>query len=116
MIPEKVKELYKDEASSTIDLMREVAVKINEIIEEVNKIESKRDNKHQEQDGKINKAIIYMKNNLKNTILDLFNIMKMNGELSEVVTEAIFEEFDTLKKLNENIVRPESFGAVANRN
>lgn len=116
MIPEKVKELYKDEASSAIDLMRNVARKINEVIDEVNEFQSLRDNKYQEQDGKINKAIIYMKNNLKNTILDLFKVMKLNGELSEVVADSLFEEFDIIKKTTENIVRPESFGALGNRN
>lgn len=116
MITEKVKELYKDEASSAIDLMRNVARKINEVIDEVNEFQSLRDNKYQEQDGKINKAIIYMKNNLKNTILDLFKVMKLNGELSEVVADSLFEEFDIIKKTTENIVRPESFGALGNRN
>lgn len=116
MTPEKVTELYKEEAISSIALARDMGKKLNEVIDLVNEFQSQRDNKYQEQDGKIQKAIIYLKHNLKNTMLDLINIMKNNGELSETITNAVFEEFEKIKDTTADIVRPEHFGAVGNRN
>lgn len=116
MIPEQVNEMYKKEAMSSMALARNVGTKLNELIDAVNEFQSARDNKYLEQDGKIQKAIIYMKNNLKNTINDLLQIMRQNGELGEVVADSIFGEFNNIKNATDDLIHPENFGAIGNRN
>lgn len=116
MLPEKSTEMFKKEAMSSMELVRRVGIKLNEVIKVVNEFTTARDNKYQEQDGKIQKAIIYMKHNIKNTLAELIRIMRSNGELSEVISEAVFEGFEYVKNATDDIVRPENFGAIGNRN
>ena len=65
--------IYKREASSTIALAREVGNKLNELIEAFNNLAKEKWEKIQEQDGTIRKAVVYMKDNLLNTIDILLN-------------------------------------------
>lgn len=108
MIPEHVNELFKNEAISSISLTREMGEKLNEVIDMVNEYKTLRDNKYQEQDGKIDKAIVYLKHNLKNTLMDLFEIMKYNGEIEDLINKILidgklFDALDSIKIKTKNI-------------
>lgn len=114
MIPEHINELFKNEAISSISLTREMGEKLNEVIDMVNEYKTLRDNKYQEQDGKIDKAIVYLKHNLKNTLMDLFEIMKYNGELDDLLNKVLFEgkvlsDIDLLKSKVKDI---KDYGAI----
>lgn len=98
MLPDITDKMYKNEAISSISLAKLVGEKINEIICYLNEFESIRDAKYLEQDGKIQKAIIFIKDNLENTCRDLLEIMKNNGELGTLIE-------DSITKLNKEISR-----------
>lgn len=110
ILPENVNGLYKQEASTAISLTRDVAAKINEIIDLVNSFEGKHLAKDQEQDGRINKAIIYMKDNLVNTLNDLLKIYD-NDTIKNAMLEAYGAELTQLKQLKV-FATPQMFGAV----
>lgn len=74
LLPEQTNQLYKKEAISSISLTKEVADKINELVDAFNNIIKYDLEKIHEQDGKINKAILYMKDELVNAIQDLLDI------------------------------------------
>jgi len=92
MLPEHTNELYKNEAISSISLTKEVASKINELVDAYNKLNQTNYEKIQEQDGKIAKGILYMKDNIKNTVEDLLDILEYSGELKEIIREQLFRE------------------------
>lgn len=92
MLPENLNNLYKKEASSTIALARNVAVKLNEIIEAFNNLAKEKWEKIQEQDGTIRKAVVYMKDNLLNTI----NIL-LNSKGEEMMDNAVKEYLGNLQ-------------------
>lgn len=79
VLPEHTNTLYKEEARSSIALTKEVADKINELVDAYNQF-SKIDLewKH-EQEGKIRGGILYMKDNLINTLNDLLAILESRG-------------------------------------
>lgn len=110
ILPENVNGLYKQEASTAISLTRDVAVKINEIIDFVNSFEGQHLAKDQEQDGRINKAILYMKDNLVNTLNDLLKIYD-NNTIKNAMLEAYGAELAQLKQLKV-FATPQMFGAV----
>jgi len=111
MIPEHINELFKNEAVSSISLVREMGERLNEVIDMVNEYKTMRDNKYQEQDGKIDKTIIYLKHNLKNTLMDLLEIMKYNGEIDEIINKIITESIvDEVSILKNSVINVKSFG------
>lgn len=83
MLPENANGLYKKEAASSIALAKEVAEKINEIIDLVNGIEPKLLAKEQEQDGRIRKAVLFMKDNLVNSLNDILSVYRDSGFIDE---------------------------------
>lgn len=89
LLPIQTKDLYAKEAVSSISLAHDVADKINEIVKYLNEREDLTNEKILEQDGKIRKGVIYMKDNLANTIYDLLELMKSNGELDGVINEVL---------------------------
>lgn len=114
MIPKLTEQLYEREARSSIALTKVGADKINEVIDAVNNLYKERLTKYQEQDGKIQGAILYMKDNIANSIYNLLEIMKSNGELFNVVSEACENQVSVNSKAINNItkfVTPEMFGA-----
>ena len=66
ILNEHANNLYKKEAGSSFALTKDVADKLNEIIDAYNDLYKTKWEKIHEQDGKINKAILYMKDNLIN--------------------------------------------------
>lgn len=105
LLPIQTKDLYAKEAVSSISLAHDVADKINEIVNYLNTHEDLTNEKILEQDGKIRKGIIYMKDNLANTIHELLELMKSNGEVKEIVESSILNR--TLE--NGNVL---DYGAV----
>lgn len=91
-LPEHTNNLYKEEAISSIALTKNVASKINELVDAFNALASEKWEKIQEQDGKIRKAIIYMKDNLLNAIDTLLN---SKGE--DMIDNSVREYLGSLK-------------------
>lgn len=97
ILPEHTNNLYKNEAISSISLTKEVADKINELVDRYNELSTWNYEKHQEQDGKIRKGIIYMKDNLINTLNDLMELLLKNGfidERIELYSKTLKEQLD----------------------
>ena len=70
ILPENTNALYKNEARSSISLTKDVAEKINEIIDTLNKFSTDDLAWKQEQDGRVRGAVLYMKDNLQNSLND----------------------------------------------
>lgn len=102
MLPEHTNTLYEKEAISSISLTKEVASKINELVDAYNKLSLGNLEKDQEQDGKINKAVIYMKDNLLNTLDELLQLYIDNG----IIREKIIDYFEYLKPYTDLVVEP----------
>ena len=79
VLPENTNTLYEKEASSSIGLTREIAKKINELIDAYNELSKIDLEWKQTQEGKINKGIIYMKDNLVNSIQSLYDVLQQQG-------------------------------------
>ena len=83
LLPEHTNRLYQEEAISSIALTKAVAEKINELVRAYNKAFSDNLTKQQEQDGKINKAVVFMKDNLLNSMNDLMMLLRDSGFIDE---------------------------------
>lgn len=89
MLPRISEGLYDKESISSIALTKEIAKKINELVDAYNFLSKERLSKILEQDGKIEKGVGYMKDNLANTIHDLFEVMSNAGEIQDILNEFI---------------------------
>lgn len=87
LLPEQSNRLYEKEAFSSISLTRNVAKKINELVDAYNELDSWNYEKHQEQDGEIRKGILYIKDNLINTLHDFIKILEHEGFFTKTVSE-----------------------------
>lgn len=83
LLPEHTNKLYQEEAISSISLTKAVAEKINELVQAYNTAFSDNLTKQQEQDGKIRKAVIYMKDNLLNSMNDLMVTLRDSGFIDD---------------------------------
>jgi len=83
LLPEQTNELYVKEASSAIALTKDVANKINELVDAYNKLFEDDLLKKQEQDGTIRKAVLYMKDNLVNSLNDLLLLFRDSGYIDD---------------------------------
>lgn len=88
-LPENTNKLYTNEARSSISLTVEVANKINEIVDTLNKFSSDDLQWKQEQDGRVRGAVIYMKDNLQNSLYDLMQMLLQNGFVDNRIKEHI---------------------------
>lgn len=86
MLPEHTNQLYKKEAISSISLTRDIADKINELVDAYNEVSEWNFAKHQEQDGTIRKVVLYMKDNLLNSLNDLMDLLLANGFVDERIS------------------------------
>lgn len=111
VLPQHTNELYKNEAISSISLTKEVASKINELVDAYNELNKTNLAKIQEQDGKIRKGILYMKDNLINTIHDLLENYKETGKLDGIITEAVLNELNELREVIYPIGNVKRYGA-----
>lgn len=105
MLPEHTNTLYEKEAVSSISLTKEVAAKINELVDAYNSFSKVDHEWKQTQEGTIRKGIVYMKDNLINTLHDLLELYKNDGTFNALIT-------DTFSSLLSVYVTPEMFGAV----
>lgn len=99
MLPEQTNQLYKKEAISSISLTRDVAEKINELVDAYNEISNWNLAKQQEQDGAIRKGILYMKDNLINTLHDMIELLTAQGFFDDrvkVYTQELEKRIDNL--------------------
>lgn len=92
VLTEHTNNLYKQVANSSIDLAKKCAEKINEVINSFNELAKEKWEKIHEQDGSIRSAILYMKDNLLNTVDSL---LKTKGD--EMMDNAVKEYLGTLK-------------------
>ncbi len=97
-LPEHTNKLYKDEAISSISLTREIADKINELVEAYNTLSKLDLEWKQNIEGTVAKGVIYMKDNLINSIHDLLYIIKdeMIENRIEVSTNELSSRLDNL--------------------
>lgn len=109
ILPENTNELYKNEAISSIGLTRDVADKINEIVDAFNSLNADDLKWKQTQEGIIHKGILYMKDNLVNSLHDLLKLYD-DDVTRRTMLEMYGEELELLKV----IVTPQMFGAAGN--
>lgn len=100
MLPEHTNTLYKQEAASSIHLSKEVADKLNEVINYLNEIEKRDLEWKQTQEGTIRKGVIFMKDNLINSINEFFNLLEEQG----VIDNRIAEYCSHLKQRLDNVI------------
>ena len=112
MLPEHTNKLYTKEAISSISLTRDVAAKINEIIDALNKMEDTDLLWKHEQEGRIEKGVLFMKDNLLNSLHDLLELFKDSGEIESIVTESIVEGYNDLKLKAECFINVKEYGAI----
>lgn len=112
MLPLLTEKLYEKEAVSSIALTKEIASKINELVSAYNGLHTERLAKYQEQDGKINKGILYMKDNLANTLYDMFSIMKNSGDFDTILKDVVEPNILTLNNKTDGVLSVTSYGAV----
>lgn len=86
-LPEHTSKLYEIEAMSSISLSKEVADKINEIIEYLNTFENLDLEWKQDIEGRIAKGVVFMKDNLINSLHELLEILKASGYIDDKIEE-----------------------------
>jgi|GEM_PF-1569486 len=99
-LPENTNTLYEREAISSISLTREVADKINEIVDSINELYKSDLEWKQNIKGKVNKGVVYMKDNLLNSLNDLMETLRDSG----FIDDRIEYHCDTLKTQLNNLV------------
>lgn len=109
LLPGNTNQLYKNEAISSIVLTRAVADKINEIVDALNKIAEDDLVWKQAQEGKIRKGVLYMKDNLVNSLYNLLKIYD-HGTIKEAMLDAYGTELLNMRVF----ATPQMFGAVGN--
>lgn len=83
VLPEHTNTLYEKEAISSISLTKDVADKINELIDCYNAFSNTDLEWKQEQEGIIRKGVLYMKDNLLNTLNDLMCMFRDSGFIDD---------------------------------
>lgn len=87
LLPENTNQLYTKEAISSISLTRDVADKINELVDAYNTFANDDLIWKHEEEGRIRKGILYMKDNLANSLQDLLDNLKREGFIDERISE-----------------------------
>lgn len=94
MLPEHFNHLLPYEASTSLNLTRDVADKINEIVDTLNELETINVNEHFNQNAAIRKAVLYMKDNLLNSLNDLMVMLRDSGFIDDRIHEHMKELID----------------------
>ena len=87
MLPEHTNTLYEKEAISSISLTKEVAAKINELVDAYNAFSAIDLEWKQTQEGTIRKGVVYMKDHLINALNDLMNLLLRSGYIDDRLRE-----------------------------
>lgn len=107
MLPEHTNKLYTEEAISSVSLTRDVADKINELVDAYNQLSNDDLTWKHEQEGRIRKGILYMKDNLLNSLNELLKLYD-----NDVIKEAMLTRFgDEMEKMK-YFVTPQMYGAI----
>lgn len=99
ILPESTNSLYEKEAISSIGLTREIAEKINELVDAYNKFSNIDLEWKQTQEGIIRKGVLYMKDNLLNSLNDLLVLFRDSGYIDNRIKyhcDFISERLDNL--------------------
>lgn len=83
MLPEHFNHLLPYEASTSLNLTREVADKLNEVIDVVNELDDEYIREFFNQNAAIRKAVLYMKDNLLNSLNDLMVTLRDSGFIDD---------------------------------
>lgn len=83
LLPENTNTLYTKEAISSIALTKDVANKINELVDAYNALAKADLQWKQTQEGTIRKGVLFMKDNLVNSIHDLFELLHEKGIIDD---------------------------------
>lgn len=92
-LPEHTNKLYMNESISSIGLTHEIAKKINELVDAYNELSRTDLEWKQTQEGKINKGVLYMKDNLLNSLNELMELFRDSG----FIDDRIEYHFNTIK-------------------
>ena len=103
MLPENTNRLYREEASSAIGLMREIAKKINELVDAYNAISVNDLEWKQTQEGTIRKGILYMKDNLVNTLDSLMRQLQETGFIDRRILENMSDFVNQVSMLSNRL-------------
>lgn len=109
ILPDHYNKLYTEEAISSISLTRDIANKINELIDLVNKFDDDDLVWKHEMEGTIRKAVIYMKDNLLNSLHDLLELYVENGMIDEKIEHELNKSNIKMDMLH---VTPQMYGAL----
>ena len=126
-LPEHSNNLYKEEAISSIGLTHEIATKINELIEAYNRLSETDLEWKQTQEGYIRKGVLFMKDNILNSIQELLDLVgvklikeTVNNEVKGAVTSIANGKVDkngneqiTLSMLSQEVKEALTGGSVA---
>lgn len=107
VLPEHTNKLYEEEAISSIGLTRDIAEKINELIDAYNELSKTDLEWKQTQEGYIRKGVLFMKDNLLNSLHDLLKVYG-DGTLNELILEMFGKDIKNLQV----IVTPQMYGAL----
>lgn len=105
ILPENTNSLYQEEAASSIGLTRDVADKINELVDAYNELSKTDLQWKQTQEGIIRKGVVFMKDNLVNSLADLLQLYK--DDVVKSLIDIYGVELNNLKV----ILTPQMFGA-----
>jgi virulence-associated protein VapD len=115
ILPDVTEDLHINEAKSSIALTKEVANKINELVDAYNELNATRYDILNDHAQTIRQGVVYMKDNLANTIADLFTTMNNAGEIQRILDSIFTTEYvDSLNALKEHSVNVKGFGAYGN--
>ena len=107
ILPEHTNELYKNEAISSISLTKEVANKINELVEAYNNLSETDITWKQTQEGAIRKGILFMKDNLMNSLHDLLEVAG-----NQLIQSTVIKQTQELSARLENLLESIQDGSI----
>lgn len=99
MLQEHTNSLYKNEAMSSISLTKDVANKINELVDAYNELAKMDLEWKQLQEGTIRKGVIYMKDNLINSLNDLMTQLNESGFVDDRIRAYTIELSNNINNL-----------------
>lgn len=108
-LPAHTNTLYEKEAISSIGLTHEIAGKINELVDAYNKFAEDDLKWKQTQEGTIRKGVIYMKDNLINTLYELLKTYDV-----ETIRSAMIDLYGQELLKQKYFITPQMYGAAGN--
>ena len=114
-LPEVTEDLHIREAKSSISLTKEVASKVNELVDAYNELSLTRYDILNNHEQVIRQGVMYMKDNLANTIDELFNKMNKSGKIQSILDSICTSgHIASLNVLKEQAINVLNFGAIGN--